>query len=62
MDVNPKIKTLVEELLCPLHGQHPSVEILTDNSILLTCCCAEFKIQCYDIIKKLKAIHEPAAL
>jgi hypothetical protein len=55
MDTNTEIKTAIEGLLCPVHKKHPSVGYQKDNSMLLTCCCAEFKIQCFYLVKKMLA-------
>jgi hypothetical protein len=53
MDADPQLKAIIEELVCPVHNQHPVVIHQKDGSIQLTCCCAEFKIQCFHLLKKM---------
>lgn len=52
MESGPEFKAILEELMCPIHKQHP-VAALKDGSIELTCCCDQFKIQCFHLLNKL---------
>jgi hypothetical protein len=52
MPIKPELKSVIEEITCPVHHQHPVLNVDEDDSIKLTCCCAEFKVQCYHLLKK----------
>lgn len=47
MDLNAHVKSVIESMTCPEHGQKPTV-LIKDNSnnIDMFCCCTEFKIAC----------------
>jgi hypothetical protein len=58
MEADTRIKAIIEELVCPIHKQQPRVVIQEDNSLQLTCCCAEFKVQCFHLLKKMQSNQE----
>jgi hypothetical protein len=58
MEVRPKFKSLIEGLVCPVHKKRPGVIIQEDRTAKFTYCCAEFKVQCFCLIRKLLAARE----
>ena len=53
MELTLELRSVIEEVVCPDHGLHPQVVTKSDNSIELICCCPEFKVQCFHLLKKL---------
>ncbi len=49
MEFYSYLKTVVETASCPLHHQHPMVET-TGGKVKISCCCIEFKLECYKIV------------
>jgi len=46
-------KSAIETLECPEHKQHPVIILDDDNDIKIVCCCPDFKVRCFQILKKL---------
>jgi len=46
------VKSIIEEMVCPTHKQHPVV-IEEEDGVKLKCCCADFKVQCFYLVKKM---------
>ncbi len=49
MDIYARIKSQVESEPCPVHHKFPVANVLYDN-VVLTCCCTDFEIDCYNEI------------
>lgn len=47
-----EFKPIIEGIVCPVHKKHP-VFFMEDGKIKLTCCCDEFMLQCFYILRKL---------
>ncbi|MDB4901270.1 MAG: hypothetical protein JWQ63_551 [Mucilaginibacter sp.] len=58
MNLTPELKSVIESLSCPKHNQHPEV-IFDEEKIKLECCCPEFKVQCFYLIKKVTSLSFP---
>ncbi|MDP9046540.1 MAG: hypothetical protein M3N14_00260 [Bacteroidota bacterium] len=58
MPIKPEFKSVIEEITCPVHHQHPTLTIDENDSVKLTCCCTEFKVQCYHLLKKFLSSHD----
>lgn len=58
MDLTPELKTVIESLSCPKHREHPVVTF-DEEKIKLECCCPDFKVQCFYLIKKLASLSFP---
>jgi hypothetical protein len=53
METSPNVKSVIEAITCPVHNEHPQIIMEGGNAVKLECCCAEFKVQCFYILKKL---------
>lgn len=51
MEIPPNARSVIEAVVCPIHKEHPQVILGEDNVITLQCCCTEFKLQCFYILK-----------
>lgn len=58
MPIKPELKSVIEDITCPVHHRYPVLTIGDDDSIKLTCCCAEFKVQCFHLLKKFLNTQE----
>ncbi len=54
MNNHQEVKRIIEEKICERHHLHPKVYV-NDGRFTLTCCCDNFKMECYNkIIAMLK--------
>jgi len=51
MELTVNARSVIEAVACPTHNKHPQIIMGEDNEIMLQCCCAEFKLQCFYILK-----------
>ncbi|MDB5109467.1 MAG: hypothetical protein JWR67_581 [Mucilaginibacter sp.] len=58
MHLTNKSKSVIELLLCGKHKQRPVV-IFDQEKIKLECCCVDFKVQCFHLIKKMTFLRFP---
>ena len=47
-----EFKPIIEGMMCTVHKKHPVV-IIEDEKIKMNCCCDEFMVQCFYLLKKL---------
>jgi hypothetical protein len=52
MEPGKNVKSALGDMACPVHNKHPHITTAVDGSLHLECCCDEFKVQCYHVVKK----------
>lgn len=53
LEIDRELRNTINTLCCPKHNVRPDISEHPNGKLKLNCCCAEFKVQCFHILKKL---------
>jgi hypothetical protein len=51
VEISNDLKFLIEHFACATHGQYAKIVNVDSDQFKISCCCAEFKVECFLIIK-----------